>query len=278
MFWNKDLIQDIVDRALKEDFGTGGDITSDNLLSAQHQSKGIILAKQKGVIAGLKVAAMVFESCNNELIFKPLLQDGDMIEPGDKIAEVEGVTRDILKGERTALNFLQRLSGIATNTKKYVDKVKNHPVRITDTRKTTPTLRVLEKYAVKVGGGYNHRMGLFDAVLIKDNHIQAAGGIKKAINTIRTQIPHTTKIEIEVENMPGVKKALTAEADIIMLDNMELKQMEKAVAYIDKKALVEASGGITLRTINEIAATGVDVISVGALTHQIRSLDLSLNL
>ena len=275
---NKSQILEIVNRALKEDLGIVGDITSDNIFSEEEKCKGKILAKEPGIICGLEVAEMVFKQCNNNLSFNFLKKDGDIINKGEEIAHIEGVTRDILKGERTALNFLQRLSGIATQTADYVEKIKDYPVRITDTRKTTPTLRILEKYAVTVGGGYNHRMGLYDAVMIKDNHIRAAGGIKTAVKNIREQVPHTTKIEVEVENLKEIKEALKAEADIIMLDNMEYKEMEEACSLIQEKIIIEASGGINLETIQKVAETGVDIISIGALTHQIESLDISMDI
>ncbi|MFW6270960.1 MAG: carboxylating nicotinate-nucleotide diphosphorylase, partial [Bacillota bacterium] len=210
-----------------------------------------------------------------------LKKDGETVVEGDVLVEIKGSTKDILKGERTALNFLQRLSGIATRTQQYVAKIKDYSVRITDTRKTTPNLRILEKYAVTAGGGYNHRMGLYDAVMIKDNHIKAAGGIKKAVKIIKENIPHTTSIEVEVEDMNGVKETLESEVDIIMLDNMTYRKMKNAVDYIrkeDKKMIIEASGGITLENVETVAETGVDIISIGALTHQINSLDISLDL
>lgn len=211
-------------------------------------------------------------------LFDYLINDGDKVKVGQNLAEVKGPVREILKAERIALNFLQRLSGIASRTSRYVEAVSNYPVKIVDTRKTTPTLRILEKYAVRIGGGYNHRMGLYDAVMIKDNHITASGGITSAILKVREQLAHTIKIEVEVESLDGVREALSAGADIIMLDNMEISEMAMAVNIIDKQAIVEASGGITLESLVEIAATGVDIISVGALTHHIKSIDISLNL
>ena len=237
-----------------------------------------MLAKEEGIVAGMEVVKRVFTYCNKDIDVKVLINDGQEISPGDKLAVISGSTRDLLKGERTALNFIQRLSGIATKTRKYVDAVSEYSANIVDTRKTTPTLRVLEKYAVTVAGARNHRMGLFDAVMIKDNHILAAGGIENAVVKVKERIAHTVKIEVEVEDMEGVKKALDAGADIIMLDNMGSDLMKEAVQLIGNKALVEASGGITLDNIVDVAATGVDIISVGALTHQINSLDISLNL
>lgn len=276
MFWNERLIKEIIRKALTEDVWTG-DITSETLLDREEISKGVILVKENGVVAGLKVARMVFAELNQEITFKQFVEDGEKVTSGTVIAEIEGPTIDILKGERTALNFLQRLSGIATRTRRYVEEVQDLPVRIVDTRKTTPTLRILEKYAVRVGGGYNHRMGLYDAVLIKDNHLKAAGGITAAIKKMRENLPHTVKIEIEVENLDGVKEALQAGADIIMLDNMGIAEMTEAVEYIKKRAITEASGGITLDNLYQVAATGVDIISIGALTHHIKALDISLD-
>lgn len=278
MYWNRKEAERIVQEALREDLARAGDITSENLLTDSHQSEGVITAREQGILAGLEIVQLVFEHCSSEIFFKQLISDGQRVSPNIEIAELRGPTREILKGERTALNFLQRMSGIATRTDHYVKEVSEFPVRITDTRKTTPTLRMLEKYAVQVGGAFNHRFGLFDAVMIKDNHIAASGGITEAVEKITGKISHTTKIEVEVENLSEVKEALKAEADIIMLDNMELQKMRKAVDIIGDQAVIEASGGITLDGIKEIARTGVNVISIGALTHQINSLDISLNL
>ncbi len=277
MYWNDKLLEDIIERAIREDIWTG-DLTSDSLIPEADIGNGVIIAKEEGVIAGLPVAEKVFYQFSDEIVFDYLHNDGARIEPGQEIAELRGPIREILKGERIALNFLQRLSGIATRTNKYVETVSDYPVKIVDTRKTTPTLRILEKYAVRVGGGYNHRMGLYDAVMIKDNHIFAAGGIYQAVNKIKEQLGHTTKIEVEVENISDVEEALNAGADIIMLDNMDNNEMSRAVEIIANKAIVEASGGITLKDLLEVAVTGVDIISVGALTHNIKSLDISLNL
>lgn len=278
MSLNRKPVIDIITRALAEDLGQAGDITTDNLINPEHRSKGIIEAKDEGIIAGLPVAEMVFHQLDPDINFKPLKKEGGAFKTGDKIAELRGRTRNILKGERIALNFLQRLSGIATTANKYVNCIKDFSARIVDTRKTTPTLRILEKYAVKVGGASNHRMGLYDAVLIKDNHIKACGGVEKAVTTIKKKIAHTVKVEIEVENMEQIKQALTAEVDIILLDNMGKNMLRDAVDYISGRAITEASGGITEENLKEVAATGVDIISIGALTHQINSLDLSLDL
>lgn len=277
MFLNKQWIEEIIDRAIKEDLGFG-DLTSDNLIAAEQSGQGIITAKEGGIIAGLDIVEMVFNKYDKDIIFTPLIVEGERVENGAKIAEINGSVRSILKGERVALNFLQRLSGIATRTHFFVKLVQEFPVRIVDTRKTTPTLRVLEKYAVKVGGGKNHRMGLYDAVMIKDNHIKAAGSIRAAVKTIRSRVSHTSRVEVEVEDLDGVQEALAVGADIIMLDNMETSLMAEAVDCINGRALVEASGGITEQNVIDVARTGVDIISIGALTHHIKSLDISLNL
>ena len=277
MCWNKELIQEIIKQARREDLAWG-DITTDNLIDPGRKSEGIILAKENGMIAGLPVAELVFQQYDPRIEYLARCEDGQTITAGQELVKLSGPTAAILRGERVALNFLQRLSGIATQTNHYVKLLRDYPVRVVDTRKTTPTLRVLEKYAVRVGGGYNHRMSLADAVLIKDNHIKAAGGIATAISILKKRLPHTVKIEIEVQDLPGVEEALTAGAEIIMLDNMGIEEMKKAVRLIAGKAIVEASGGITDQMVREVAATGVDIISVGALTHHIQALDLSLNL
>ena len=274
---NKLFSEEIVERALREDL-IYGDLTTDNLVDYSAKSKAVFILKEEGVIAGLEIAEMVFKKLDEDIQFRALVKEGSQISAGSKIAEVKGSTAAILKGERTALNFLQRMSGIASETRSYVELIKDYPAKIADTRKTTPTLRPLEKYAVKKGGGNNHRMGLFDAVMIKDNHIKAAGGIEKAVALIKDQVSHTVKIEIEVEDLKGVKKALEAGADIIMLDNMDGDELKEAVEYIDGRAVVEASGGIRKENLVQAAAAGVDIISVGALTHQIKSLDIGLDL
>ncbi len=274
---DKLYIHDTIMNALKEDMPLG-DITTDNIISEVEVSKAEFLAKQDAVIAGLDIAKYVFEILDSSVVFKALVKDGDKVKKGDIIAEVSGSTRALLKGERTALNFLQRLSAIATMTDRYVIKVQGLPVKIADTRKTTPGLRLLEKYAVSAGGGSNHRFSLSDGVLIKDNHIAAAGGITNAVERVRESIPHTVKIEVEVESMEEVQEALDCKADIIMLDNMSTQQMTEAVHLIDKRALVEASGNMTEETIYDVALTGVDIISIGKLTHSANSIDISMNI
>jgi nicotinate-nucleotide pyrophosphorylase (carboxylating) len=270
-------IHDIVLNALKEDMPLG-DITTDNIVNEGSVSKAEFLAKQDAVIAGLEVAKHVFEVLDSKVVFTAIVNDGDKVKKGDIIATVSGSTRALLKGERTALNFMQRLSAIATITNRYVLKVQKLPVKITDTRKTTPGLRLLEKYAVGAGGGSNHRFSLSDGVLIKDNHIAAAGGITNAVESVRKGIPHTVKIEVEVESLGEVQEALDCKADIIMLDNMTNDQMTEAVSLINKRALVEASGNMTEETIYEVALTGVDIISIGKLTHSANSIDISMNI
>lgn len=274
---DKLYIHDTIMNALKEDMPLG-DITTDNIISEGDMSKAEFLAKQDAVIAGLDVVKYVFEILDSNVEFKAFVKDGDKVKKGDIIATVSGLTRALLKGERTALNFLQRLSAIATMTYRYVSKIKELPVKIADTRKTTPGLRFLEKYAVSAGGGSNHRFSLSDGVLIKDNHIAAAGGITNAINCVRGSIPHTVKIEVEVESIEEVQEALDCKADIIMLDNMTTEQMTEAVRLINKRAFVEASGNMTEETIYDVALTGVDIISIGKLTHSANSVDISMNI
>lgn len=270
-------IDHLILNALKEDMPSG-DITTDNLIAPNSTTKASLIAKQSGIIAGLDVAERVFKLLNKDISFQRKIEDGVEVQKGDIIAQIEGNTQALLKGERTALNILQRLSGIATKTYDFVKKVEGLPVKIVDTRKTTPGLRYLEKYAVKVGGGSNHRFCLSDGVLIKDNHIAAAGGIKKAVGLARASIPHMIKIEVEVENMEMVQEALDSGADIIMLDNMSLEQMKEAVSVINKRAVVEASGNVNINTVYDIAATGVDIISVGAITHSVSAFDISMRI
>ena len=269
--------REIVEKALREDLGCG-DLTSANIFPAGHCSQASFLVKQETVLCGLTVAAEVFAQLSPGIVFSPRCSDGQRIYPGTVVATVSGPTHLILSGERTALNFLQRLSGVATLTAKYVAEVASFATRIVDTRKTTPGLRALEKYAVRCGGGYNHRLGLFDAVMIKDNHIKAAGGIIPAVQMVRRSIPFLTPVEVETANFPEVEAAVAAGADVIMLDNMPVPEMASAVAYINGRALVEASGGITIERLQSIAATGVDVISVGALTHSAAAVDISMKI
>ncbi len=271
------LINKIIEQALLEDIGTG-DITSESIVPSNLKAKGVIKTSEKGVVAGLNITSLVFKKLDSEIIFQEKIKDGTKVARGKVLAEITGSARTILKGERVALNFLQRMSGIATITSKFCQEVEDFPVRIVDTRKTTPGLRILEKYAVSMGGGHNHRFGLYDAVLIKDNHITVAGGIRPAVDSVRKQISHTVKIEIEVENLSQLQDALRVKADIIMLDNMDLDTMEEAVKIAKGRALIEASGGITLEKVRKIAQTGVDLISIGSLTHSVKSLDISMEI
>jgi len=273
----------IVDLALDEDIGTG-DVTTLATVAPETQVSGIVLAKEAGVISGIEVARFVFARVDASVRFTAMVSDGDTVTMGTQLARLEGAARSVLTAERTALNLLQRLSGVATMTSCYVAAAGSTGARIVDTRKTTPGLRLLEKQAVVHGGGANHRFGLADGVLIKDNHLAAIGGpdrIAKAIALARARAPHTLRIEIEVTTLAELDEALEAGADIILLDNMETCTMGEAVqrrAASGNSALLEASGGITLPRIAEISATGVDLISVGALTHSAPALDISLDL
>jgi len=271
------LIDKIIEQALLEDIGTG-DITTDSIIPNNLKTRGIIKTKEEGVIAGLGIANLVFKKLDSNITFQENIEDGTKVSQNKILAEIIGPARIMLKGERVALNFLQRMSGIATTTAKFYEEIKGFPVRIVDTRKTTPGLRILEKYAVRMGGGSNHRFGLYDAVLIKDNHIAVAGSIKSAVNSVRKQISHTIKIEVEVENLSQLQEALEMKVDIVMLDNMSLDMMREAVKMAKGKTLIEASGGITLKNVREIAQTGVDLISVGALTHSVKALDISMEI
>lgn len=268
-------LDDFLLAALKEDVGTG-DITTNSCIPEKNRSYGEFVAKSEGVVCGLDVARRVFELVDPLIEFTELMQDGDFANKGDIIARVEGPSRGILTGERVALNIMQRLSGTATATARAVDQVRGSKARIVDTRKSTPGLRTLEKYAVRMGGGHNHRFNLADGVLIKDNHIRAAGGIAQAISAVRENVPHVMKIEIETETLDQVHEALDAGADIIMLDNMSNELMSEAVKLISGRALTEASGNMGERELSEVAATGVDVISIGALTHSVKAMDISL--
>ncbi|MFT9850324.1 carboxylating nicotinate-nucleotide diphosphorylase [Aneurinibacillus sp. REN35] len=279
MKMNKQLLDRQIEMWLQEDIGFG-DVTSLATVPEDLDGVGILYAKQDGVIAGLDVAQRVFTCLDASLVFSPKVMEGAFVEKGTMIAQVEGSVQSVLGGERLALNLLQRMSGIATLTRQYVEKARmaSEKVRIVDTRKTTPGLRMLEKYAVTVGGGHNHRLGLFDAVMIKDNHIKAAGGIGAAVSFARQAIPHTMRVEVEVETLVQLEEAIGANPDIIMLDNMDLDTMREAVRRVDGRMIVEASGGVNLDTVQGIAATGVDIISVGSLTHSVSALDISLDL
>jgi nicotinate-nucleotide pyrophosphorylase (carboxylating) len=270
-------IDELIELALKEDIGSG-DITTDAIVSPDLEGIGDVIAKDDFILAGLVVARNVFNQLDPQVFFSSIFKDGHSVKNGCIVFSVQGKLSSILKAERTALNFIQRLSGIATLTRTYVDRLKGSNVRIVDTRKTTPGWRGLEKYAVKIGGGSNHRMGLYDGVLIKDNHIAACGGIRMAVNTARKRIHHLVKIEVEVTDMAELAEALSAGADVIMLDNMTPDQIKKAVKKINSKALVEVSGGVNLDNLSQLAETGVDFISVGALTHSAKSVDMSMKI
>lgn len=266
-------IQDLIDRAFDEDIHTG-DVTTNTIVDSSQQAEAAWISKEKGVVAGLDIARWVYRQLDFQIKWHPKVNDGDQVNAGAEIVLMKGSGRAILTAERVALNIVQRMSGIATKTNKFVKVVESYPARILDTRKTVPGLRQLDKYAVKAGGGTNHRMGLYDLAMIKDNHIVAAGGITKAVEQVRE---YDSKIGIEVEtgNLQQVKEALSAGADIIMLDNMDLEQMAEAVSLIDGRAETEASGNITIETVCQVAETGVDFISVGALTHSVKAFDIS---
>lgn len=268
-------VEQIIENALREDMGSG-DITTELLFPEDMKCKAIIMAKEDVVLAGLPVAERVFRKLDKNTLLNEKKRDGERVKPKDILAEIEGSPRAILIGERLALNFLQRLSGIATLTSRFVNAVEGLSVKILDTRKTVPGLRILDKYGVSVGGGYNHRFGLYDGVLIKDNHIKLAGGITRAVELIRKKSKGESRIEVETSNLEEVKEAISVGADIIMLDNMSSDNMRQAVEIINGRALTEASGGINLENVREIAETGVDFISIGALTHSPRALDIGL--
>jgi nicotinate-nucleotide pyrophosphorylase (carboxylating) len=272
-----DMIDQIVTLALFEDSGLG-DITSESILPDHRWGRGVIKAKQNCILAGTDVAQRTFQALDPEVRLDFFFRDGETVSNGDEILSVEGDLLSLLKAERVALNFLQRLSGIATLTRQYVAALDGSSARLTDTRKTTPGWRQLEKAAVRAGGGLNHRFSLYDGILIKDNHIAVAGSISEAVQAVKKRISHLMKIEVEVATMDQVDEALAAGADVIMLDNMTCEQMTAAVARIRGQALVEASGNVSLETLKDIADTGVDVISCGALTHQARSVDLSMRI
>ena len=253
-----------------------GDITTIATVNADAIAEGDFKAKADGVICGIEIARRSFELSGGGVEFTAFVSDGDYVNSGDVIAHVKGNARSILMGERTALNLMQRASGIATATRKAVMTVEGYTTRVTDTRKTMPGLRLLDKYAVRIGGAVNHRFGLSDGILIKDNHIAAAGSITNAVKKAKAYAPHTLKIEVETENMEQVAEALNAGADIIMLDNMNCLQMKEAVDYIAGRAVTEASGNMGERDLTEVAKTGVDLISIGALTHSVKALDISL--
>lgn len=274
-------VRDLIDRTLAEDLSIG-DPTTDILIPHDMESTAALLSKEDGVLAGLGVGLEVFRRLDSRVVTTPLSEDGASIRAGDQLGTIEGSVASLLKAERTAVNFMRHMSGIATETRRYVREVGDFQARIVDTRKTTPGLRFLEKYSVRMGGGQNHRYNLGDGILIKDNHIDAlrrsgmslGDVVKKAIR----EASHTIRVEVEVENLEQLDEALDAGAEIVLLDNMDVEQMAMAVQIAKGKAFTEASGGITLETVRAVAATGVDIISVGALTHSVRALDISMDM
>lgn len=270
-------IDDLIKRAITEDINYI-DVTTDYLLDDAHTSTAVFLAKDTGVLAGIDIALRVFELMDDTLTFTVSKKDGDEVKKGDIIATVQGKTKSILKSERTALNLVQHMSGIATATHKCVELTKGTRASIVETRKTLPGLRPIQKYAVVAGGGRNHRYNLSDAAMLKDNHIDAYGSLTNAVNALRAKTGHMVKIEVEVDSLELLQEALDVKADIIMLDNMSYEQMAEAVKITDGRALLEASGNITLENIAEVAKTGVDIISLGALTHSVKAFDISLKI
>jgi nicotinate-nucleotide pyrophosphorylase (carboxylating) len=270
------VVERAVAVALDEDLSAAGDITTDAIIPADATATAAIVARQAGVVAGLDLAEAAFKALDPDIRFTRIVADGGAVAAGGKIATVSGKTRAILTAERTALNFLGRLSGIATLTASYVKAVEGTGARIACTRKTTPGLRALEKYAVRAGGGTNHRFGLYDAVLVKDNHIAAAGGIAGALTRLKSRVGHSVRIEVEVDTLDQLAEALKFPIDAVLLDNMDAGTLREAVKLVAGRVVTEASGGVTLENVREIASTGVDVISAGALTHSPRNLDSSL--
>jgi nicotinate-nucleotide pyrophosphorylase (carboxylating) len=273
----RELVEAAVAAALAEDLGLAGDITSEATIPAGACASGVIATRKAGVIAGVQLAEAAFKALDRETRVEVLAADGAPVKPGDAIVRVSGNARALLGAERVALNFLGHLSGIATLTRAYVDKIAGTRARIIDTRKTTPGLRAFEKHAVRAGGGLNHRFGLFDAILVKDNHIAAAGGIAKAMAGIRTRAGHMVKVEVEVTSLAELDEVLAQNPDAVLLDNMPVPMLKAAVAKVAGRTVTEASGGVTLDTVRQISETGVDLISVGALTHSAPNLDVGLD-
>ncbi len=272
------FVKEIIQLALKEDIGPG-DVTTDSIIRDNNiMGCARLMAKEDLILAGLSVFKQVFLELWPDMEFESFFKDGDLVRDKEIICLIKGPVNIILKGERTALNFLQRMSGIATMTKRFVERISSANTRILDTRKTVPGWRILDKYAVRIGGGHNHRFGLFDGVLIKDNHISAAGSVGEAIKLVKVNIPHTLKIEVEVETLDELKEAINSGADAVLLDNMDMNMLRKAVEIAKDRVIIEVSGGITLEDVGEIAKTGVDFISVGAITHSVKGVDISLEL
>lgn len=270
-------IRSFLMKAISEDIGPG-DVTTDSIFPDIIPARGIIKAKEDMVLAGMEIAKEVFVLIDAKIKFNSLHSDGEKVKKGKVITEIIGDGRALLKGERVALNILQRLSGIATLTRRYVEEVEGYNARILDTRKTTLNMRALEKYAIRVGGGRNHRFGLFDGILIKDNHIALTGSIKETVRKTREGLPHTLKIEVEVGDLEEVREAVDSGADIIMLDNMNIDEIRRAVGIVRGKALIEVSGNVNLSNVRDIASTGVDFISIGALTHSAPAVDMSIEI
>ncbi|MGO4482254.1 carboxylating nicotinate-nucleotide diphosphorylase [Rhizobium pisi] len=271
------IVEPLVRTALLEDLGLAGDITSASVIPQDHRSTVVMAARQPGVIAGLDAAELAFTLVDPEIVMRRNLRDGDAVKPGDVIATIEGPSRGLLSGERTALNFLGHLSGIATVTAEIAAAIQDSKASVACTRKTTPGLRALEKYAVRAGGGMNHRFALYDAVLIKDNHVAIAGGVTEAIRRARTGVGHMVKIEVEVDTLDQLREAMETGVDAVLLDNMTPDQLREAVVIVDGRAITEASGRVTPATAAAIAASGVDLISVGWLTHSAPVLDIGLD-
>lgn len=276
----ENLINKLIDLGIEEDINTG-DITTESIIPASMNAVATMTAKQEGVISGLDIVKMVYERFQSDVVFTPYFKDGDSVQKGDVILKIEATYPTLLRGERLSLNIFQRMCGIATETAKYVKELNDTNTELLDTRKTAPGLRVLDKLAVKHGGGTNHRMGLYDMAMIKDNHIKMAGGIANAVEQVRSRIAEGIKIEVETTTIDEVHQAIEAGADIIMLDNMDTQTMTKAVAIIksaDKGIKTEASGNMNIPRLKEVASTGVDYISVGALTHTVKAMDISMNI
>jgi nicotinate-nucleotide diphosphorylase (carboxylating) len=270
-------LDQIIALALQEDIGSG-DVATNALIESAITAQADWIAKAEGIVAGLEIALRVFQTISPTIEMERYVEEGKRVVKGECLATFKGNYKSLLLGERTALNFVQRMSGIATQTRAYVEAIGELPTKLLDTRKTLPGHRILDKAAVRAGGGKNHRMGLYDLAMIKDNHIAAAGGILPAVKLVRERIPAYLRIEVETSNMTEVRQALEAQADIIMLDNMSLETMREAVAWIGRRALTEASGNVTLERIRSIAETGVDFVSVGAITHSVKALDISMKL
>ena len=275
MILNKIYVDNLIKTALLEDINYC-DVTTDYLIPAEQMGKGKLVAKAEGILCGVEVAARVFELIDSDIKIEILIKDGESVKYGDELMRLEGRTASLLKGERTALNLIQHMSGIATAANQATKLVEGTNASIADTRKTLPGMRPLQKYAVMTGGAKNHRYNLSDAAMLKDNHIDAAGGITAAVTALRKKIGHMTKIEVETRNLDELKEALAVGADIIMLDNMSHELMKEAVAITDGRAVLEASGGITNETLRAVAESGVDIISIGALTHSVKAFDISM--